>query len=155
MVWRQDMDTYVLGLLRKELLTGLKYVASRPAGYLVGCGAYGQIGKHAQVGAALWLGDVSEGSNSTGLEGTGGGGGSGAASEGSVGPPPAYAMLEYRGRYIPLYNLRTLLGLECLEELKGSNAIFRDKFVVVKQKRNTVKIQLALWKLMGYLAANE
>lgn len=153
-VWRQDMDTYVLGLLRKDLLTNLKYIASRPAGYMVGCGAYEQIGKHAQVGAALWLGDIAEGPTSTGLEGTGSGGDTGASSEGSVGPP-AYAMLDYRSRHIPLYNLRTLLGLECLEQLKGSNAIFQDKFVVVKQKRNTVKIQLALWKLMGYLAANE
>ena len=155
MVWRQDMDTYVLGLLRKDVLAKLKYVASRPAGYLVGCGAYEQIGKHVQVGAALWLGGTAEGSSSTVLEGPGSGGDAGAASEGSVGPPPAYAMLDYRGRYIPLYNLQTLLGLECLEELKGWNAIFQDKFVVVKQKRNTVKVQLALWKLMGYLAANE
>ena len=154
-VWRQDMDTYVLGLLRKDLLTSLKYIASRPVGYMVGCGAYEQIGKHAQVGAALWLGDIAEGPNSTGLEGTGSGGDTGAASEESDGPPPAYAMLDYRGRYIPLYNLRTLLGIEYLEQLKGLNAIFQDKFVVVKQKRNTVKIQLALWKLMGYLAANE
>ncbi|KAG7009955.1 hypothetical protein G7Y79_00001g002270 [Physcia stellaris] len=155
-VWRQDMDTYVLGLLRKDLLTNLKYIASRPVGYMVGCGAYEQIGKHAQVGAALWLGDAAaEGPSSTGFEGTGSGGDTGAASEGSDGPPPAYAMLDYRGRYIPLYNLRTLLGLEYLEQLKGLNAIFQNKFVVVKQKRNTVKIQLALWKLMGYLAANE
>lgn len=152
--WRQDMDTYVLELLRKELLTNLKYIGSRPSGYMVSCGSYEQIGKHAQVGAALWLDGTSEGQASRVLEGTGKGGDTGAASEGSVGPP-AYAMLDYRGRYIPFYNLRTLLGVEFLEQLKGSNGIFQGKFVVVKQKRNTVKIHLALWKLMGYLAANE
>lgn len=150
-VWRKDMDTYVLELMRKDLLKHLEYVGSRPAGYVVGCTSNEHVKRHTQVGAALWLGAVDEVTPNASEEEV-------AeryvdALQGNNGPP-AYAMLDYRGRYIPAYNLQTLLGEKCLEQLRESNALFRDTMAVVKQKRNTVKVQMALWKLMGYLASD-
>lgn len=152
-VWREDMDDFVLELMRKDLVRQLKYLGSRPSGYMVRCTSYEQVKRHSQLAAALWLGKIgghmgSEGSTASegrveGREGGGLGDGEG---------PPAYAMLDYKGRYIPLYNVPRLLGEKYVEHLRESNAVFQGDIVVVKQKRNTLKAQLALWKLMGYLA---
>ena len=161
------MHEYVLELMRKYLVQRLKYLASRPPAYVVKCGTYDQVREKAQLGAALWLGsgdggvsvsdqvgrsekgvnksddEVEEEEGKAGKDGNFGDG------------PPPYAMLDYRGRYIPIYNAQTLLGEKYVQQLRESNAIFQGKMVVLRQKRNTVKVHLALWKLMGYLAPME
>ena len=149
-VWREDMDTYVLGLMRKSLLRELQFVSSRPSGYVASCG-YGQLGKHPQLGAALWLGAggtessiLVEGTEIDGKADVPGG---------SAGPPP-YAMLLYRGRYIPVFNLQTLLGHKYLQHLRESSPLYQGEHAVIREKRNTVKVQMDLWKLMGYLATD-
>ncbi|KAL8789253.1 MAG: hypothetical protein Q9195_006899 [Heterodermia aff. obscurata] len=147
-VWREDMDTYVLGLMRKDLMRELQYVSSRPSGYVTSS-TYGQVRMHPQLGAALWLG-AEDTEFSTSVEETGTDG-KADVPRGSAGPPP-YAMLDYRGRYIPVFNLQTLLGNKSLGHLKESRPVFQGEIAVIREKRNTVKVQMALWKLMGYLA---
>ena len=146
------MDDYVLKLMRDDVLRRLKYLSSRPSGYIVGCSTYEQVKEHSQIGAALWLGAVDEGIFQESERGVTKGGAD--AVKGSDNPP-AYAMLEYKSRYIPICNLQTLLGSGYVEQLRHSDARFRDKLAVIKQKRNTVQVQLALWKLMGYLEPKE
>ena len=152
-VWREDMDDFVLELMRKDILRQLKYLGSRPSGYMVRCTSYEQVKRHSQLAAALWLGGI------RGHVGRKGPIDSEERAEGrevdeldSGQGPPAYAMLDYKGRHIPLYNVQRLLGEKYVEQLRESNVVFEDSIVVVKQKRNMVKAQLALWKLMGYLA---
>ena len=147
-VWREDMDTYVLELMRKNLMRDLQYMSSRQPGH-VASSTYEQVGSHPQLGAALWLG-AWDSKSSISVEGTGTDG-EADLSIGSAGPPP-YATLDYRGRYIPVFNLQTLLGNQPLEQLRGSNSIFQGEIAVIREERNTVKVQMALWKLMGYLA---
>ena len=147
-VWREDMDTYVLKLMRQDLMSQLQYLSSRPSGYIVGT-TYQHFERHFQLGAALWLG-AGNAESSTSVEGTGTDG-EADMSNGSTGPP-AYAMLNYNGRYIPLFNLQTLLGNKPLEKLREFRPSFRDEIAVIKAKQNTVKLQMDLWKVMGYLA---
>ena len=35
--WRRDMDTFVLDLMRRRIVEGLKYLCGRKKGYLQGC----------------------------------------------------------------------------------------------------------------------
>ena len=146
-VWREDMDTYVLGLMRKNFLRELQYVSSRP-GYVVSS-TYEQIERHPQLAAALRLG-ARKAESSIPDEGTGIDDGAD-MSIGSAGSP-AYTLLEYRCRSIPVFNVQTLLGNESLEQLRESNPVFQGEIALIREKRNTVKVQMALWKLMGYLA---
>ena len=161
------MHDYVLELMRKDLVQQLKYLASRPSAYIMECEAYDKIERHAQLGAALWLGGEDGGIS---VSDQSGGRGKGfdmsddevkeeeekvEKDENPGEEPPPYAMLNYRGRYIPIYNAQTLLGEKFVQQLRESDARFQGKIAVIRQKRNTVKVHLALWKLMGYLAPME
>ena len=144
-VWREDMDTYVLGLMRKDFLRELQHVSSRP-GY-VASSTYERIERHPQLAAALRLG-AGDAESSFHDEGTG------VDDEAGMLIGPAYTLMEYKGRSIPVFNLQTLLGDESLARLRASNPVFQGEIAVIREKRNTVKVQMALWKLVGYLAEN-
>ena len=59
----------------------------------------------------------------------------------------------YKTRYIPYYNLAALLGSSQLSALQRRRPDqYSDRFAVIKLKRPTVKVQLELWKLLGYIA---
>ncbi|KAL6715697.1 hypothetical protein ACLMJK_006658 [Lecanora helva] len=134
LVWREDMADFVLDLLRKNLVKDAEYLASRKAGYICACRDYDDVGVFAQLAAVLWLGPRAE------------------DAKGSQGPPP-YAMHHFRGRYIPCFNMVTLLGQAHLSGLRESHPIeFAGELAVVKSKRMTTRFQLELWNTLGFLA---
>ncbi|KAL8721087.1 MAG: hypothetical protein Q9225_002159 [Loekoesia sp. 1 TL-2023] len=138
-VWREDMDTFMLDLMRKKAVGLLKHLSSRPAAYVVKCEGYEDIEHKNQSGAALWLGKPRE--EELPID--------------SKAPPPPYAMVKYRSaRHIPVYNLPALLGLGYLRQLRDSSQLFDGTLAVVKQKRNTVETLMHLWKLMGYVTSD-
>ncbi len=146
----------MLSLLRNNIVQSLRYLGSRTAGYIQRCDGWDYVGKHHQVSAVLWLGATTP--NHKVVPQT-------PAQDTSADPfepaekrasgPPTYAMVQYRGRYIPSYNLPFLLGRKHLGFLKNDCVSLRGILAVVKQKHATVEVQLALWKLMGYLAPYE
>lgn len=71
-------------------------------------------------------------------------------------PPPFYAMISYRSKYVPIYNLPALLGTKHMETLRklGSNWV-EEELVFVRQRQKTIELQIALWRLMGYMAPLE
>lgn len=71
-------------------------------------------------------------------------------------PPPFYAMVSYRSKYVPIYNLPALLGTKHMETIRklGSNWV-EEEFVFVRQRQKTIELQIALWRLMGYMAPLE
>lgn len=140
LVWREDMDVFVLDLMRKKAVRLLKYLSSRSAAYIAKCEGYEDIQNKHQPGAVLWWGKfASEGMLTASEE-----------------PPPPYAMVKYRSAYhIPVYNLPAILGSEYLRQLRVSTGLTDETLAVIKQKRNTVDILTHLWKLMGYLASND
>lgn len=150
LVWRRDMDDFVLELLRKEIVKSLKYLSSRPAAYIVKCKGYESVEKSHQVVAALWLGQSTTSDENLAQTDEASDGTSTPAPEQAV--PPPYAMLSYKNHHIPLYNLPHLLGPEYMHILrKLSPSHFKGQVAVLKQKRGTVELQLGLWKLMGFL----
>ena len=145
-VWREDMDTFVLERIRKSITNELIYLASRPAAYIAPCKEPHSIAKHGQIGAVLYLGNAlpshshHESANTS----------ESAAEQG----PPEYAMHHYRSQYIPYYNMLSLLGPTniCTLRQRGSNR-FDGQIAALKAKNMTRNVQLALWSLLGYLAS--
>ena len=146
-IWREDMNIFVLEILRRNVLKTLCYLASRPAAYIASCKDYESVNEHSQVAAVLWLrkspntslNDEPATSDATSFD------------VGKTGPPP-HAMHYYKTRYIPYYNLPALLGPSRLSALqKDRPDHYGDFFAVIKLKRTTVRVQLELWKLLGYM----
>lgn len=65
-------------------------------------------------------------------------------------------MVSYRSKYVPIYNLPALLGTKHMETLRklGSNWA-EEELVFVRQRQKTIELQIALWRLMGYMAPLE
>ena len=146
-IWREDMDIFVLEILRRNVLKTLCYLASRPAAYIAPCKASESVNEHSQVAAVLWLRkppDTSLNDKTATSEAI-------SFNIGKTGPPP-HAMHYYKTRYIPYYNLPALLGPSRLSALqKDRPDHYGEHFAVVKLKRTTVRVQLELWKLLGYM----
>lgn len=147
-VWREDMDIFVLEILRRNVSKTLSYLASRPAAYIAPCKSYDSINKHAQVAAVLWLRKNAD----TSIHDERSAGDATSSEVGEIGPPP-FIMHYHKVRYIPYYNLAALLGPSQLSALQRSLPDhYGDQFAVIKLKRTTVKVQLELWKLLGYIS---
>ena len=147
-VWREDMDIFVLEILRRNVSRTLSYLASRPAAYVAPCKSYDSINNHDQVAAVLWLRkdvDPSICNESSTGDAT-------SFDVKETGPPP-YTMHHHKTRYIPYYNLAALLGpihLSALQERRPGH--YSGQLAVIKLKRTTVTVQSELWKLLGYVA---
>jgi len=153
-VWREDMADFVLGILRKRVVQDLKYLASRP-GFVVACKSWRNVQRNTQVGAVLWVGEQAAGDESEDksenirMDADA----STTHDKGEVQAPPKYAMYLYRGHHIPIYNLTTILGSAKVSSLRESNpAHYGRKIAVIKQKNSTLRLQLELWRLLGYCA---
>ena len=187
LVWRKDMDEFVLELQRKKTLALLKLLASSRGGYVVSCAGYKSVDAHRQVAAVLWLGasepaktprsrkpttDSATSIVPQELKGNLSSPGTApllregmsadhnptlqadaAASEESE--PPFYAMVKHKSHFIPIYNLPVLLGFEHLAHLRATGPCLRGTIAVIKKKQRTVRAQMELWKLMGYMAQTE
>ena len=145
-VWREDMASFVLELLRRGIVRDLRYLASRPAAYVVSCKDSQHLSAHKQVAAILWLG-VDRDASAQKFVCNG-------ATDDHGRVLPSYAMYEHEGQYIPYFNMIELLGPKYLNAVRrASPTQFASKVTVIKRKRPTVKLQLKLWKLMGYLGS--
>lgn len=150
-VWREDMDTYYLDILRNTVLGKLEYLRLCNAGYLVTTAkGLDGIPEMSQMGAVLWLGRPAPHSDpaspsSSAVE---------SEPKGAFPPegPEPYLMVKYKGHHIPVYNMRTMLGEEMLQALGVSDHLFASEFVMLKAKKNTVKTRMLLWKLQIYTA---
>jgi hypothetical protein len=134
--WREDMDAFVVELMRRRLVSLLVHITSTKRGYLVGCTGWEDAEQKTQVGAYLWTGENMD-------------------KEGDQ--PPEFATL-WTGvtnqKKTPVHNLRFLLGRGKLQELreKCKNGIWDREVIVLKHKQMTVDLQMRLWKLQGLLA---
>ena len=157
--WRMDMDDFVLDLMRRRVVEALVYLIRKNRGYISGCVGWEDacMAKRQQA-AILWTGGevgamVGEGFSEEGKELVDD---SPHAPQGMrLDGPPEFATLTIGGdrpRMRPVYNLRKLLGLEHLAELRRISPLFDRELLTVRNKRNTLDIQMKLWRLQGYLS---
>lgn len=138
-IWREDMDTLILTLMRRRVLEDLIYLSTLSADstrdpYVVRCQTWDEVKAdkyRGQRGCVLWLG------------------------QGGDGPGPR-ATLDIPGvkfgRKIAVHNLWRLLGPEGVERLRGEADLFTEGEVFLVLRKRTVEMQMKLWKLQGYLA---
>lgn len=139
LVWRIDMDEFVLELLRRRAVEDLRYIATRGNGYLVGCNGFDEVHKKKGVGAVLWL-SKHGGSNMENNMKNG---------------PGEFTTLDVKDRKVAVHNLEALLGEEKSAEIRKHMKIFENEVVVIKSRNNTHRLLLRLWTLQGYLAKYE
>ncbi len=164
LVWRQDMDTFVLELLRKHVVRVLKYAATSFATHLHTDVIDSKLPGHRDVAAVLWLGKpLPYGEDSTITQGHEAEDRAAADKDphscyslenpaASAKPSPFYAMFPHQGASIPIYNLPALLGPEHLQILRTFGSGFQAETTYITRKIKTVELQMALWRLMGYMA---
>ncbi|KAI4217096.1 MAG: hypothetical protein LQ351_000405 [Letrouitia transgressa] len=140
-VWRKDMGPFVLNLMRRKVCKLLSDLSTKSTTCISKCGAYASIAETHEPGAVLWLGEQQmKGSLGEDLP----------KSQLNEGPPP-YAMINCKSRNIPIYNLPALLGPDFIQHLRQNQPLFLEGLAVLKQEQLSVKVQMELWKLMGYV----
>ena len=150
-VWREDMAEFSLKLMRMHAVQGLQRLADRTSRiYLVPCKSWEEISLRSNVAAVLWMGPIAAAEFGTQqVEGF-----TREERAGRDSAPPLYAMIAYKEKYVPVYNLETLLGSQAVMNLKKAlPGVMNESLVVLKAKRMTVDLQMQLWKLMGYMAS--
>ncbi|CZS93224.1 uncharacterized protein RCO7_07793 [Rhynchosporium graminicola] len=147
--WRQDMQDFVPMIMGRRISEALTHIGSLKRGYLVGCTGWEDALTKKQIAAFLWTGG--KGDREVKVEG------SPEFATLDVGSEDFDANKKFLGRRkqkIPVYNLQMLLGEEKMDELRRivPNSVFEKELVVLRHKNATVKLQLQLWKIQGYLA---
>ncbi|KAH8888796.1 hypothetical protein GQ53DRAFT_653494 [Thozetella sp. PMI_491] len=146
-IWRTDMDTFVLELMRRRIAEHLLHYASqaedKKGGLLIRCDSYDDARAVDQRGCLVWLGP------------------SGAASKDN----PNGAALDAQSRLatmridngrlsskLAVHNLRILLGEEHVQRLRENSRLFREgSLFLLHGRRATLGLQSKLWKLQGYM----
>jgi hypothetical protein len=173
-IWRDDMDEFVLDLMRRritaELLQLSKVSESGWSQYLTPCAAWDDIKrlKHTR-GCILWysptgndLDSPAEGPKSSSKDTDPELANHASSDEitASYGSDERisgeFTTLDLEGvKYwpkIPVYNLGYLLGEQYLQQLREGSSIIGGSSLVMLARRRTVPTQMRLWKLQGYLA---
>ncbi|KAI0160020.1 hypothetical protein GGR52DRAFT_564007 [Hypoxylon sp. FL1284] len=147
LAWRKDMDTYVLGLMRQDIVTDLLYIsrlcAEEGRHYIVKCYGWGDV-QYKHKGSVLWFGEPEEGgtSDQTGNE---------------PGPFATFDMekVDIQGETmtetVAVHNMLGLLGAEQAGRLKQEAAPLKDGSIFMLAGRRTTVLQSKLWKLQGYM----
>ena len=177
-VWREDMDAFVKGLLRRKVVNGLMRLAGRGKGMknlretkdqaaavMVCEEGWEGVEKMEGVSGVLWFGDGLDGLERV-IEGSGEKAVDSLPIEDTArqvaqmlktadGPLP-YAMLRLADpdTCISVYNLPKLLGGEQITRLREAAAgTYGRSLTVIRSKgATTTKVQRDLWRLVGYLS---
>ncbi|CCC10169.1 hypothetical protein SMACR_02746 [Sordaria macrospora] len=148
-VWREDMDSLVLKLMRRRIVDELLYLTGKCTGslrrkYLTPLrGGYEEAKERKLRGALVYVG---------GAPGKGMGMGMG-----TMRPPQRVSTLDIKGeRYntrLPVYDATVLLGEEELKRLVDEETGFwRQAQLFAVGREATTELQIKLWKLEGYMA---
>lgn len=154
-IWREDMDTVILDLSRKQIMHDLIYLSKlceeKERHYLLRVHDPNETVRLVRRWCFLWLGEPRNP-----IPGT-------EAQESATGPeklengPEQYATLDIEGvsktdTTRPLYNLPRLLGPDNIQRLRSESSILREGSLFVLRGQKSAKLNLRLWKLQGYMA---
>ncbi|KAI6381487.1 hypothetical protein MCOR25_001180 [Pyricularia grisea] len=146
-VYRADMDTYVLELMRERTMEQLMHYAHicdapvKPKRYIVRCeGHWDQVQTQAQMqthrGCVLWMGDCDDK---------------------EVKRPGEFETVTLQGvklhGVLPVHDLTVLLGPENVKRLRVGSIMFSEGSTFLLGGQPSTRLQMKLWKLQGYLAS--
>lgn len=147
MVWREDMDDFVLENLRRNTMKYLLYFADLHGkdnrGYIAPLKNWNAVVKQKQRGCLLWYYSKSSVQSQDGH----------AHSDPLV--LEEFTTFDVPGakyeKKLPVHDLRRLLGPKHFAILQ-ENALFRDNSLFIVSKQRSISLQLYLWKLQAYMA---
>ncbi|QSZ34718.1 hypothetical protein DSL72_007573 [Monilinia vaccinii-corymbosi] len=145
-VWRSDMDTFILELLRRRTAELLDYLCTKGREYIHECESWERVEYSSKVGCVLWMGQKS----TLGEEGA-----SEREQEQEQEIPPGEfetRKIGLRGRIVPVFNLWTMMGKQWVEKMREGNEIFGNQILVLRHKNATKVALMKLWQLQGYVA---
>jgi len=145
-IWRPDMHGVVLELMRRRIVEGLVYFAgmveTQGRKYITKLGSWDEVGQHKHRGCVLFLGLPNDRGASSGAEFV----------------PPRLSTMDFPesrfGKKLAVHNLQVLLGSEHLDRLRSQSALLRGGSLFLLGRQATVKLQMLLWKLQGYMVWN-
>ncbi|KAI1754654.1 hypothetical protein F4782DRAFT_493364 [Xylaria castorea] len=142
-VWRKDMDSFVLNRMRHGIIQELLYL-SRLCNedyrhYVVKCHGWDDV-QYKHQGSVMWFGDPAK---------------PGDAAESGAQPGP-FATYDITNDGVSIsvavHNIPMLLGTEEAANVKKETAVLADGSLFMLAGRRTAELQRRLWKLQGYLA---
>lgn len=153
-VWRQDMDRYIVNAMRQNIVDGLLYLnklcATMGRHYLVRCWGWDDV-KYKHSGSILWFRPSSlsgEGEESS------------ANANPDAAEPGPFATFDVQKTDIQgeiatttlaVYNMDLLLGPEYMKQFRDNATAMSEGNIFMLAGRRTVDLQAKLWKLQGYL----
>ncbi|KAK8065253.1 hypothetical protein PG997_012000 [Apiospora hydei] len=143
-VWRQDMDEFVLGLMRQHVEQDLLYLSrlcvEQGRYYIAKCFGWGDV-QYKHKGAVLWFGDDSPAED-------------GKPAQNSPGPFATYEFADKEGAKtaVAVHNMPMLLGEETAARVRKEAGALQDGSIFMLAGRRSTDLQLKLWKLQGYLS---
>lgn len=157
--WRENMDGFVLELMRKrtrELIWKSLYAHEKYVRYVP---TWAEIVKQKQMDCVLWLGreellqsprDDSEESKAEVAEAVR------KETEWGPGPYTTISNEPFWSQKLPVLNALRLLGAEGVKEIRSRGPpVDVKRYVVIKNKPDTVELRRWLWKIENYLAKFE
>ncbi|KAK8135917.1 hypothetical protein PG984_003857 [Apiospora sp. TS-2023a] len=138
-VWRQDMDEFVLGLMRQHVERDLLYLSrlcvEQGRYFLAKCFGWDDV-QFKHKGAVLWFGDETK------------------EKESSPGPFATFEFSDKEGvkTAVAVHNMPMLLGEETAARVRKEAGALQDGAIFMLAGRRTTDLQLKLWKLQGYLS---
>lgn len=154
-VWAKDMDKIVLELMRRRAVEALLHFASmvekQGRKYIVRCERFSDAKSLKHRGCLLYLGRQEEASTA-----------SSESSSSESDPefvPPRLSTMDIEGvrfgRKLAVHNLQILLGEEHVSRLRTGSELLRSGSLFLLGRQATVKLQMLLWKLQGYMVWEE
>jgi hypothetical protein len=139
-VWREDMDSFILDMMRRRIVEDLVYYAKMSEhdgrSYIVKCESWDEVKTLKHRGCVLWMEPVSK-DNQTEVK------------------PGQLATMDIEGvRFgakLVVHNLDELLGEDHLAALRNESAMLRSGNLFLLGRQRTLDLQLKLWKLQGYM----
>ncbi|KAI1805032.1 hypothetical protein F4811DRAFT_517072 [Daldinia bambusicola] len=147
-VWRKDMDNFILDTMREKIVDDLLYLSRLCANdkryYIVKCYGWDDV-RYKYNGAILWFGEPEEDVNS-------------GRTRSEPGPFATFGVekTDIQGTTyvtsVAVHNMLMLLGSAQADRLKQEAAALSNGSIFMLAGRRTTDLQLKLWKLQGYLA---
>ncbi|KAI2777967.1 hypothetical protein F4815DRAFT_447769 [Daldinia loculata] len=147
-VWRQDMDSCILDMMRQGIVDDIMYLSRLCAEYwrhyIVKCYGWDDV-QYKHNGAILWFGEPDEDVKA-------------GQTHSQPGPFATFGVqkIDIQGETyttsVAVHNMHMLLGSKQANRIKKEAASLKDGSIFMLAGRRTTNLQLKLWKLQGYLA---
>jgi hypothetical protein len=142
-IWREDMDTFILGRMRQDIVNDLLYLSrlctEDSRYYIVKCCGWDDV-RYKHKGAVLWFGNNSQ---SDAID----------SPEAQPGPFATYDVSnDGATTSVAVHNIPMLLGTDDTAKIRQNAAALGTGSLFMLAGRRTTDVQLKLWRLQGYLA---